>query len=271
MTGRKSGTGETTMLRAEHLSAQRGDRMALADVNAAFAPGRVSAILGPNGSGKSTLVELLAGLRAPDGGRVLLGDCPMATMPARERARRIGYLPQAAELHWNLLVEDLVALGRGPRRSRFGALNNADRAAIDGALDVTDTAQYRTRLAGSLSGGERARVLLARVLAGEPEWILADEPLASLDPAHQLEVLEALESIAARGVGVVLVLHDLTLAHRAADDVLVLREGQVAAVGQRDVLDAPGLLERVYSVRFDRAEQGGRAMLAPSARIAHPA
>jgi iron complex transport system ATP-binding protein len=149
----------------------------------------------------------------------------------RERARAIGYLPQDASVHWNVPVESLVALGRMPHRSPFAGMSAADDAAIAEAMAATDITAFTGRLIGELSGGERARVLLARVLAGRPQWLLADEPLAALDPAHQLGLLDSLRDLAGQGMGVVIVLHDLIQAARAADDVLLLREGKVVAFG----------------------------------------
>lgn len=134
-------------------------------------------------------------------------------------------------VHWNLPVRELVALGRLPHRSPFAAPSEADRAAVAAALAATDTVHLADRGADALSGGERARVLLARVIAGAPDWLLADEPLASLDPVHQLDMLEQLRTLAATGMGVVIVLHDLIQAARAADDVLLLNQGRVVRFG----------------------------------------
>jgi iron complex transport system ATP-binding protein len=136
-------------------------------------------------------------------------------------------------VHWDIEVAALVALGRFPHRGRWGE-TDADKRAVLRAMAVTDVTQFSNRSAKRLSGGERSRVLLARVLAGEPEWLLADEPLASLDPAHQLDVLDQLRAVAAAGAGVIVVLHDLSHALRVADDVVLLRAGRIVAHGPRD-------------------------------------
>lgn len=252
-------------LGAQDIDVTIGEARLLAQVSCSFVPGEVTVILGPNGAGKSTLLDCLAGLRVPTNGTVLLDAGHLSTIDPRERGRRIGYLPQSAELHWDLEVRDLVALGRAPRRGHFGRLSPEDEAAIDKALTATDTARFTGRCAGSLSGGERARVLLARVLAGEPGWILADEPLASLDPAHQIEMLTMLRAVAQGGTGVVLVLHDLMLAGWIADACLILREGEVFAAGRADLLrDAP-LLEALYGVPMARIERpDGSVLLVPT-------
>lgn len=218
-------------LSVSQLTVSLGKRRVLHGIDAVLRPGKVTAILGPNGSGKSTLVRTLAGLLAHDAGTVTMGDTPLARLDPRERARRIGYLPQEATVHWDLRVADLVALGRLPHRTPFAGLSDADRAAIDTAIETTGIAPLADRLVTQLSGGERARVLLARVLAGQPQWLLADEPLASLDPVHQLDLLDRLRALAADGMGVVIVLHDLVQAARAADDVLLLRDGRPVAFG----------------------------------------
>ncbi|NJC34417.1 iron complex transport system ATP-binding protein [Sphingomonas jejuensis] len=227
-------------LSADALSVRLGDRTVLADLSIAFAAGRVTAVLGANGAGKSTLLRALAGLVPARG--AMLDSQDIATLQPRERARRIGYLPQDAAVHWNLPVRDLVALGRLPH-------GGGGAAAITAALDATDTAGLAARPVRTLSGGERARVLLARVLAGEPAWLLADEPLSSLDPLHQLETLALLRRTAANGVGVVVVLHDLTQAARVADDVVLLKDGRLLAHGPvAQVLDAAAVAA-AYGVR----------------------
>jgi iron complex transport system ATP-binding protein len=218
-------------LSIDNLAVSLGNRRVLQGVDAVFRPGKVTAILGPNGSGKSTLVRALAGLVDADAGFVRLGGKLVGRLEPRERARAIGYLPQDASVHWNVPVESLVALGRMPHRSPFAGMSAEDEAAIAEAMAATDITAFTGRLIGELSGGERARVLLARVLAGRPQWLLADEPLAALDPAHQLGLLDSLRDLAGQGMGVVIVLHDLIQAARAADDVLLLREGKVVAFG----------------------------------------
>lgn len=220
-------------LNIEGVHVSLGGRLVINDVTAKFERGRVTALLGPNGSGKSTLLSCLAGLRRPDSGRVLLDGVAVLDLDLKSRARRIGLLPQNGEVHWDIDVATLVALGRLPHRGRWSE-SAADAAAVARAMVITDVSHFAARSARRLSGGERGRVLLARVLAGEPEWLLADEPLASLDPAHQIDVLDRLREVAKNGAGVVLVLHDLNHAVRIADEVVLLREGQVVAHGARD-------------------------------------
>ncbi len=235
-----------------------GSARVLDDVSLRFAKGRVTALLGANGAGKSTLLSCIAGLRVPHAGVATLDDVDVATLDRRERARRIGLLPQAGDVHWNVDVRTLVGLGRLPHRGRWGE-TAADREAIERAMVATDVAGLATRGMEHLSGGERGRVLLARVLAGEPDWLLADEPLASLDPAHQIDVATMLRSVAAAGRGVVLVVHDLGLAARIADDVVLLKRGRVVAAGPAGkVLTAP-LIGKTYGITVEIGQTPGGA------------
>lgn len=236
-----------TDLSVSGLTLSLGGARILDAVDARFHPGRVTAVLGPNGAGKSSLLACLAGLRQPDSGQVTLGGVKRQALPVRELARRIGLLPQTADVHWDVDVATLVALGRYPHRSSWGE-SEADRTAVAQAMAATDVAQFAERAINSLSGGERARVLLARVLAGEPEWLLADEPLANLDPAHQIDALHCLRAAAANGAGVIVVLHDLNHAMRAADDVLLLCDGRVVAFGAPQDVLTPERIAQTYGV-----------------------
>lgn len=240
-----------------------GRRAVLAEVSTAFAPGRVTVVLGANGAGKTTLLRAATGLLRPHGGRVTLDGVDIAGLSSRGRAQAIGYLPQDAAVHWNVAARDLVALGRLPHRA--GAA--ADARAVATALAATGTAALADRRVRELSGGERARVLLARVLAGEARWILADEPLASLDPLHQLDTLALFRAAAARGVGVVLVLHDLTQAARIADDAVLLRDGRVLAAGPAQAVLTPAHLAAAYGVEVTiTADAAGRPLIFPIRR-----
>lgn len=217
----------------------------LAGVSLQVPAGRITAVCGPNGAGKSTLLEVLAGLLPPAAGQVLLDGEPLASLHPRERARRIGCLPQAGEAAWNLSVRTLAGLGRLPH----AAGTEADRRATEAALTALDLAALADRPLATLSGGERARAMLARVLAGEPEVILADEPLANLDLAHQTALLGHVRALAAAGRAVVLVLHDLAAAMNHADQVVVLDRGRVAAAGAPATALAPDVIASVWGVR----------------------
>ncbi len=211
-------------------------------VSARFEPGTVTAICGPNGAGKSSLLSCLAGLLDADSGAVALKGTPLSAMSGRQRAQAMGYLPQSQEAAWDLRVEVLVSLGR---------LMWPDGAspAVSQAIAAMELDGLRHRAVSSLSGGERARAMLARVLAGEPRWILADEPLANLDLAHAGTILAHMKDQARAGRGVVLVLHDLAAAMNHADRVLVLHQGSVAADGPAGQALSPAVIEQVWGVK----------------------
>jgi len=241
-------------LAAKALSVRLGGTEVLRAVDCALLSGTITAICGPNGAGKSTLLSALAGLIAPTTGKALLDGDRLLQLHPRERAKRIGYLPQDGEVAWDLSVRNLVALGRLPHR-------DAGEAAIEAAIAGCGLTELAARPVSTLSGGEKARTLLARVLAGEPRWILADEPLAALDLGHQLALLERLRAAAKTGAGVVLVLHDLPLAMNHADRVLVLDRGTVAADGAPAAALSEATISRIWGVTARwLGEQGARAL-----------
>ena len=247
------------MLAAENLVLQRGKMLVLRDISAALRPGEITAICGPNGAGKSTLLSALAGLIPPQSGRVLLDGANLAALHPRARAQAIGYLPQGGEVAWDVSVASLVALGRLPH-------GDAGGEAVARALAACDVEHLAGRPVSTLSGGERARALLARVLAGQPRWLLADEPLAALDLAHQLAMLRTMRAAADGGAGVVIVLHDLALAMNHADRVLVLEGGALVADGGPEDALAADAIGRVWGVSATwLGERGARALL-PSPR-----
>ncbi len=236
-------------LKAEGLKVGFNGRDVLNGVSIAFQPGEVTAIIGPNGAGKSTLIDCLGWLRRPDGGAISLGDHAVGSIPDRERARRIGILPQSPEIAWAVDVETLVGLGRLPYLGPLaGGLGSGDWAVIERAMAQTEVTRFRHRIATTLSGGERGRALLARALAGEPEWLLADEPMTGLDPGHQFDTCDLFRMVAAEGRGVVVTLHDLGLAARLADRVVVLASGVVVADGPPQEALTVNLLAEVYGV-----------------------
>jgi iron complex transport system ATP-binding protein len=232
------------MLAADNLRLTRGGAVVVESLTAKLEPGTITAILGPNGAGKSSLLLGLSGLLAPDSGNVTLAGRDLAALHPSERAQAIGYLPQAPEIAWDVAVESLVALGRLPWRDR-------GTAEIEAAMAALALEDLRRRPASHLSGGERARVLLARVLAGTPRWILADEPLAALDLAHQLVLIAHLKACARGGQGVAVVLHDLGIAMNHADRVLVLDRGQLVADGAPAAALSPALIAQVWGVQAE--------------------
>lgn len=238
----------------------------LNDVSMMARAGELTAIVGPNGAGKSSLLTCLAGLRAPATGAVMLGDENLATLPPRARAQRIGYLAQSPEIAWDVTVETLVSLGRLPwqastfRRKTPSAAE--DRDAVENALANMELLTLRSRQLSQLSGGERARALAARVLAGNPDWIFADEPLANLDLAHAFTLIRHLHRESRDGRGVVIVLHDLAAAMNHADRVIVLDRGRVVADGPPETALTSELVTRVWQSPVQwLGEPGHRALV----------
>jgi iron complex transport system ATP-binding protein len=199
-------------------------------------------------------------LRRPDAGEARLGDRPILTMPPRKRARRIAVLPQIPEIAWAVEARTLVGLGRGPFSGAWG-LGADDWAAVDRAMAAAEVIEFAHRVVTTLSGGERARVLIARALAGDPEWLLADEPLAGLDPGHQLDAAALFRSLAEAGKGVVITLHDLALALRLADRVIVLSEGAVLADGPSAEALSPDVLARAYGIEARFVDGAGGPLI----------
>lgn len=251
----------------ESLSLTLRGRKILDNISGTFEHGRVTVILGANGAGKSSLLSCLSGLREPQNGAVMLDGRALLSLAAKERGRLIGLLPQQPDIHWNVDVKTIVGLGRLPHSGRWG-MGPADHEAVERAMAATDCTSLADRKAMRLSGGEQGRVLLARVLAGEPQWLLADEPLASLDPAHQFDVLERLKNYAAAGNGVIVVLHDLTQAARFADDILMLKDGEILAAGPRDDVMTADNMARAYGVEVDIGKSAnGEPLVVPVRRL----
>jgi iron complex transport system ATP-binding protein len=250
-----------TALRVSALSVAIAGKPILADVSLAVERGEFVAVVGPNGAGKTTLLRAVAGLiRAR--GEIAVLDTPIGQLSLAERARRIAYLPQGHVFYWPLSVADVVGLGRLPRGA--GAdLSEADRAAVAQAMADTGTTEFALRAVTTLSGGERARVAIARVLATEAPLILADEPTASLDPRYQLSVIDILRRHAAAAGAVVAVLHDLGLAARSADRVVVIDRGRIVADGTpRTVLNVARLAE-TFGVAAEIVDVRGTPVIVP--------
>jgi iron complex transport system ATP-binding protein len=243
-------------LRFTGVSANYGSRRVLHDVDAEFGAGAVTGLVGPNGAGKTTLLRLAIRLLAPLSGRIAVLGRPLEEWPSVALARAIAYLPQNAEAHWPILAHNLVALGRLPHRAAFSPISQDDEHAIADALTRCDAEALALRRMGELSAGERARVLLARAIATAAPILLVDEPAAHLDPSHQLRLMELLRTEAVRGTAVIVTLHDLALASRFCDEIVVLRNGEVAARGTpADALDDKTLAD-VFAIQARRIEGG---------------
>lgn len=243
----------TTTLNAQSISVIRDNSTIIDNINVQLASGEFVGLIGPNGAGKSSLLRVLAGLSDANSGSVSISNkahtnTALQQLPNRERAQMLAYLPQQETPAWPLQVEHLVGLGRAPWHKPMSGKSGRDALAIERALEITELTQLRHRIVTTLSGGELQRTLLARVFAGEPDIILADEPIAALDPYHQLHMMELLAEHAQQGGAVFAALHDLSLAARFCSRLVLIHHGKVIADGQPiDVLTTENL-QQVYGI-----------------------
>jgi iron complex transport system ATP-binding protein len=234
------------MLCAERLTFRYGRTPVVADLSFSLAAGEVLGVVGPNGAGKSTLIRLLTRIVNPDAGRVMVAGRELGSLSRLELARIAAVVPQAAELPDGFTAQELVAMGRTPHLGWLSQPSRRDDRVIEEAMRRTDTWRFRHRLAATLSGGERQRVVLARALAQEPKLLLLDEPTNHLDLSYQAELVALIRREAQGGLAALVVLHDLNLAIRACDRLLVLNKGCLVAEGPPAEVVTPALLRQVY-------------------------
>ncbi|MCR4268928.1 ABC transporter ATP-binding protein [Nitratireductor sp. ZSWI3] len=234
---------------AQDVVVRAGGRTLLGISDLAFRPGEVCGLIGHNGSGKSTLLKLLARQMAPDHGTVLFGGRAVGDFSSRDFARAVAWLPQNLPAADSLTVAELVALGRYPWHGALGRFSARHREACAEAIAATGVDPLAGRLVDTLSGGERQRAWLAMLLAQSPECMLLDEPIAALDLVHQLGVMDLVRSCAReRGMGVVVVLHDVNIAARFCDRVVALKGGHVVHDLAPEALMTPAVLEEIYGL-----------------------
>ena len=237
-----------SLLSVRDLTVLRGDCPVVDHASFTVEPTEIVGLLGPNGAGKTTLMRAALGLMNAT------GASDLARLSPRDRARRAAWMPQSREIAWPVTVETLVTLGRIPHLPA----TPGDRTAVDHALARLDLLPFRTRIATELSGGEQARVLLARVLAQETPLILADEPIAGLDPAHQIATMEVFRDLAAEGRAVLVSLHDLGLAARHCTRLLLMHRGRLVADGRPAEVLTEANLRTIFGVRarFEETPDG---------------
>jgi iron complex transport system ATP-binding protein len=251
------------MLEARTITVAKGNACLLDAVSLALRPNELVAIIGPNGAGKSTAMRILAGIEDPSRGSVALDGKPFDHHGRQALARHIAFLPQQGPAHWALTVERLVSLGRLPHGAALDRLTPEDRAAVARAMDETDVAHLARRPVDTLSGGERARVLTARALAVEARFLIADEPTGALDPRHQLDLMTILRRRAEAGTGILVALHDLTLAARFCTRLILLAGGRTCAEGTAAEVLTPENLALAYGIAAHRGAHQGESYVLP--------
>lgn len=254
-------------LQANNATVRLGGAAVLRDFTAGIKPGEFVAVVGPNGAGKSTALKLMAGLIVPERGGVTIDDLAIAAVPPKILAQRIAYLPQDRTVHWPLAADRVVALGRLPHRSFAAGESAGDQQAIRAAMRRMDVLQFANRPVTELSGGERARVLVARALAQEAKFLIADEPAAGLDPAHSLALFQEFARLAQDGHGVLTALHDLSLALRFATRVILLRDGLCLADGQPAQVLNKENLATAFEIDAIVTDIGGIPVVLPHASL----
>ncbi len=237
------------LLTCRDLHLKRSDKTILTGVNFTLEAGKLVGLMGANGAGKSTLLKVLAGLLPTASGEIEFEGQSLAKIALRRLACQLAYLPQGHEVHWNMTVENLVILGRLPHLKSWQRPSEKDWRIVYQALHDCDVYAFRHRPVDTLFGGEKARVLLARALAVEPKVLLADEPLAGLDPCHQLEIISFLRKLTQKGMGVVIVIHDLSLAARFCHHIVFLGEQQLLKQGRPDEVMNGDNIARCFKVR----------------------
>jgi iron complex transport system ATP-binding protein len=252
------------ILSGHNLTIGYSDRVVGRGLDVALATGEVLALLGPNGGGKTTLLKTLLGLLGPRSGEVRLGDRRLGSLTSRERARLIAYVPQVHVATFAFTVEAVVLMGRTAHGNLFSRPSSADRAIAVRVLERFGIAHLRERPYTMISGGERQLVLLARALAQEPQFVVLDEPTASLDFGNQGKVLKEIRALGASGHGVLFTTHDPNHAMRAADRAYLLRDGIRVGEGASGVTLTKTQLERLYGTSVETVNDStGRTAFLP--------
>jgi iron complex transport system ATP-binding protein len=236
-------------LSGQNLCCERGGRQVFAGLNFSVKSGSMLILRGPNGAGKSTLIKAVAGLLPITSGDIKFSGQSFAEINRRQMAKKMAYLPQGHDIHWPMSVENLVMLGRLPHLTRWRKPSEKDWQVVRQALRDCDVEGFRRRPVNTLSGGEKARVLLARALAVQPALLLVDEPLAGLDPGHQLEIIGFLRQLAQSGMAVVIVMHDLSLAVRFCHRIVLLGERQILNQGRTEEVMTVDNIARCFNIK----------------------
>ncbi len=253
------------LLEATGLSINFAGRTILDDVDFGIDKGEFIGLIGPNGSGKTTLLRALSGLLSNQKNNIKFLGLSLSDYDPKQLAQKLAYLPQGNESHWSLTVENLAMLGRLPHRKPWQGASKADHKIVQQVLQDCDVSQFAKHTINTLSGGERARVFLSRALAVEPQLLLADEPIAGLDPGHQLEVMNKFRQLSKSGMGIVCVIHDLTLAARYCHKLVMVGEQKIISQGMPEHVLSKKNLARCFNIRAHISKVDGQALVIPIA------
>ena len=238
-----------SLISGSNLSFQIGDISILKNIDLEVKPGELVGLIGPNGAGKSTLLKLLTCVETASGGEIYYDGRKVSELSTEDRAKRIGYLVQGAKAYWPFTVEKVIGLGRLPYQKWWRSASAEDNEKVFQAMRITETLAYRNRVVTTLSGGEHTLVMLARIFATGPQLIFADEPVAALDPYHQLHVMEILRNHARNNCAAIVVLHDLSLAARFCDRLYLINHGELYSSGTPNQVMITENIADVYGVK----------------------
>lgn len=254
-------------VQAKNISLRYNTCPVLDQVDFEIAEGELVGLIGPNGAGKTSLLKILAGIQQPDNGELLIDDTPLDEVNRKTLAKKMAYLEQGAPAYWPLTVQRVIELGRMPHQNPWQALTDEDHDIIEKAMVTADVHLLRNRTVTTLSGGERLRVMLARIFATQPNVILADEPIAALDPYHQLQTMELLKQHCKQGGSCVVVLHDLNMAARFCDRLALLNLGELVQDSHPEALLSSNNIEKVYGIRAECIRNDNGLWIIPKERI----
>lgn len=251
-------------LSVENVSFTYGEKPILKNVSLAVEQGELVAILGHNGSGKTTLLRCISGYLTPTAGMVRIGGQAVSSLSARKLAQRMALVPQNPVMEFDFTVQDIVLMGRNPHLKRFAVETDADFAAADAALARTGMTALSGRSVLTLSGGEWQRTIIARAICQKSDVMLLDEPVASIDVKHQIEILRLVRSLCREnGISALCVMHDVNLSAHYSDQILLLKGGETLACGSPcNVVTAP-LLQEAYGIEAEVREVQGHPFMIP--------
>ena len=236
---------------AANISVVKDGQSLVKDASFTLKPGELTVLLGPNGAGKTSLLQASLGIERPNAGTATVDGHNIASLSPQARARKISYLPQTRPLAWPARATDIVALGRFAYGASPARLGDDDRRAIDKAITACELTHLAERAADTLSGGELARLHFARTLAAQTDYLIADEPVAALDPQHQFRILDLIRSYVDTGNSALIILHDINLAARYADQLLWMKDGEIVARGSVKDSLSPERIEQVYNIQAE--------------------